>query len=287
MADLTLSEKRRRAGRRGAAARWNKRDEQSSRDHLKTTRPAAKLRQGRNDWYRIENKAAADVAEVFIYDEIGYFGVTARDFADDLRAINANQITMHVNSPGGDVFDGVAIYNAIKDHPAEVHVVVDSLAASSASWIIQAGDHITMNRGSQLMIHAAMGLSIGNAADFRETADFLDKQTENIAAIYAERAGGEASQWLELMNAETWFNADEAVEAGLADEVAGRDADTKNSFDLSVFTYAGRDKAPEPVIPDVQDKAPEPEPPADSGPDPTPDGAELARRFLSAVKGAA
>lgn len=254
MTDSTLSEKRRRAGRRGAAARWGK-DDDTSNPHLRTARPVAKLRQGRDDWYRIENRASAK-AEVFIYDEIGYFGVTAQDFVDDLRAITANQITLHINSPGGDVFDALVVYNAIRDHAADVEVIVDGIAASSASWIAQAGDRVVMNRGSQLMIHDAWSLAVGNSETMRQAADFLEKQSTNIAGIYAERAGGTVDDWRAAMSAETWYTADEAVEAGLADEVRGRDASNKNSFDLSVFTYAGREKAPDPVIPETAPASP-------------------------------
>ena len=243
MADPSLSEKRRRAGRRGAAARWGKQND--TKPPLRTARPVAKLRQGRNDWYRIENKAA-DTAEVFIYDEIGYFGVTAADFVEDLRDITADRIELHLNTPGGDVFDGIAIYNALRDHAADVAVTVDGIAASAGSFIAQAGDHIVMNRASQMMIHDAWGLTIGSADDMREMADKLDKHTMNIAAIYAERAGGTADTWREAMRDETWYSADEAVAAGLADEVKGGGSASKNSFDLSVFTYAGREKAPAP-----------------------------------------
>lgn len=257
MGSESLSEKRRRAGRLGAAARWGhgrsggKPGTDAIRDSkpwFKTTRPVAKLRAGRNDWYRIENRAA-DVAQVYLFDEIGWFGVTAADFVDDLREVTAGRIELHINSPGGDVFDGVAIYNALLDHAAAVDVVVDSLAASAASFIAQAGDTVAMNRGAQMMIHDAWGLSIGNASDMRELADLLDRQSDNIAAIYADRAGGTVAQWRDLMRDETWFNADEAVDAGLADEVRGRAAQSDNSFDLSVFTHAGRAKAPAPVIP--------------------------------------
>lgn len=279
MVDPVLSEKRRRAGLKGAQVRWQKRGKNATAEHgkpqLRTTRPAAKLRQGRNDWYEIKNKAATR-AEVFIYDEIGYFGVTASDFVADLRDITAGTIELHLNSPGGDAFDGVAIYNALRDHSATVDVIIDSLAASAASFIAQAGDTITMNRGSQMMIHDAWGLAIGNAVDMTEMADVLDRHSDIIAGIYAERAGGEVAEWRDLMRAETWFTADEAVEAGLADDARGRESASKNSFDLSVFTYAGRDKAPAPVAP---------EPPASPAPDTKPDGAVLARLFQTAIGG--
>ncbi len=259
----SLREKRSRAGKLGAAARWGRRGEgadstlppsakRDGKPHLRTTRPVAELREGRNDWYRISNQAA-DIAEVFIYDEIGYFGVTAADFVKDLRQITAGRIELHLNTPGGDSFDGIAIYNGLRDHPARVEVIVDALAASAGSFIAQAGDQVVMNRGSQMMIHDAWGLSIGNAADMAAMAELLDRQSDNIAAIYADRAGGTVGDWRELMRAETWFSADEAVEAGLADEVAGRDAAAENSFDLSVFRYAGRGAAPEPTIPESTD----------------------------------
>jgi ATP-dependent protease ClpP protease subunit len=251
----SLSEKRSRAGRLGAQARWGSRDSDNGnlpsrmasdgKRHMRTTRSVAALRQGRNDWYRIANKSSS-VAEVMIYDEIGFFGVTAADFVKDLRGITADQIDLRLNTPGGDVFDGVAIYNALRDHAARVEVTVDGLAASAGSFIAQAGDRVVMNRGSQMMIHDAWGLTIGNADDMRQMADLLDKNTASIAGIYAERSGRPVDEWRDLMRAETWFDADEAVEAGLADEVAGRSAASRNSFDLSVFRYGGRDEAPDP-----------------------------------------
>src|SRR5262245_8969950 len=196
---------------------------------LKTARPVAKLRQGRTDWYRITNKA--DAAEVYIYDEIGYWGTTAKDFVDELHAVTAPRIDLHINSPGGDVFDGVAIYQALKDHPAEVISQVDSLAASAASFIAMAGPRIVMTRNATMIIHDAFGIGIGNAADMRDRADRLDKVSENIADIYFQRAGGTVTAWRDAMRAETWYSADEAVAAGLADEVKGQ-GDAENSWDL-------------------------------------------------------
>lgn len=226
-----------------------------NRQYWKMARPVARLRAGRGDWYRmIENKAEG-TAEVFIYDEIGYLGVTAADFAKDLRAIKAPKITVHLDTPGGDVFDGLNIYNTIRDHPAETTIIVDALAASAGSYILQAGDHRIMNRHSQVMIHNAHGMAIGNGTDMRALADLLDKQTVNIANIYAERSGTTPDAWLDAMAAETWYLADEAVAAGLADEVADADKAVGNSFDLSVFSYAGREQAPAPVL--DPDPAPE------------------------------
>ncbi|MCF3101432.1 Clp protease ClpP [Streptomyces roseoverticillatus] len=227
------------------------------RDHLKTARPRAALRQGRNDWYRIKNLADG-ATEIAIYDEIGYWGVTASDFIAELKTVNSSEITLRLNSPGGEVFDGIAIMNALRSHSARVTTHVDGIAASIASVIAMAGDRIVMQPHSQMMIHDGSGLCIGNAADMREMADLLDKQSDNIAAIYAERAGGTVKQWRTKMLAETWYSAQEAVEAGLADEVAkpqrrpepgdGEDVPMAAAWDLSVFRYAGRTEAPAPTV---------------------------------------
>jgi ATP-dependent Clp endopeptidase proteolytic subunit ClpP len=222
-------------------------------DKFKTARSLVALKNGRTDWYKIENKAA-DVAEVYIYDEIGYFGITASDFVRDLNKVTAKQITLHLNTPGGEVFDGIAIYNALRDHKAPVNVVVDGLAASAGSFIAMAGDTVTMNRNSTMMIHDGHGLVIGNAEDMVEMAELLNKASDNIADIYAKRAKKSREYFRGLMKAETWFTADEAVDAGLADAVAGDegDATTDNKWDLSIFAYQGREQAPEPKIETVQ-----------------------------------
>jgi ATP-dependent protease ClpP protease subunit len=169
-------------------------------------------------WYSISNKAG-DVAEVRIYDEIGWFGITAEDFVKDLDDITASKMTVAINCPGGDVFDGIAIYNALRTHPAEVTTRVDSLAASIASVIAQAGDERIILTGGQMMIHDAWGLAMGNADDMREMADLLEKQSTNIANIYANRSGKDASHYRELMAKESWFDDEESVTEGLADEV--------------------------------------------------------------------
>ena len=213
----------------------------------RTARPVARLRQGRNDWFRIENKSATRTA-VYIYDEIGWFGVTAKDFVDELNKLETLAIDLHVNTPGGDAFDGIAIYNALKQHPATVDVIVDSLAASAGSFITQAGDSVVMTRNSQMMIHDASGLAIGNASDMAEMAGLLDKMSDNIADIYTQRAGGTVAQWRDRMRAETWYSADEAVKANLADKVQGASDTPDDSWDLSIFSYAGREAAPAPPI---------------------------------------
>lgn len=221
---------------------------------------------GNRSWYRIDNKA--DLAEVWLYDEVGKFGITAAEFVNDLNGIKAPTIDVRVNSPGGEVFDGMAIYSAIRNHPAKVTVHIDGLAASAASFIAMAGDHIKAERTATLMIHDGMAVVAGNSKDLTAAVALLDKCSDNIASIYAERAGGSVEDWRERMRAETWYTAAEAKAAGLVDEVVTGKARITNSiaWDLSPFRYPGRDKAPDPVLNHTPPEAP-PEVPADDPPD--------------------
>jgi ATP-dependent protease ClpP protease subunit len=233
-------------------------------------------------WYRIVDLVdAPDTAAIYLYEEIGYWGVTAQDFVRDLMGLRVANIIVHINSPGGDVFDGLAIFHALRDHPANVEVRVDGLAASAASFIAMAGDTVVCQRNAQMMIHDASGICIGNAADMQEMVDLLDRCSDNIADIYAQRAGGTTAQWRTAMQAETWYTGLEAVAAGLADSTAepgeetgeetavvpGEDADVdelmNRKWDLSIYTYAGRAKAPEPrAIAEVGEQPAEPAAPA-------------------------
>jgi ATP-dependent Clp endopeptidase proteolytic subunit ClpP len=204
-----------------------------------------------HDWFRISN-AGNGTTEVYIYDEIGFWGTSAADFIGQLQAISTPNIDLHVNSPGGEVFDGIAIYNAIRNHPAEVTVYVDGLAASAASFIAMSGNRVVVERNAQMMIHDAIGVVIGNATEMRTMAELLGKLSDNIADIYAQKAGGTVEHWRNMMLAETWFSAAEAVAAGLADEMTGAEPDDAepspvDRWDLSIFAYAGREHAPAPA----------------------------------------
>lgn len=172
--------------------------------------------------YSIRN-AAGDEAVVRIYDEIWFLGVNALDFAADLDQITAPKMRVEINSPGGDVWDGIAIYNALRNHPAEVTTRVDGIAASIASVIAQAGDRRIMMSGSQMMIHNAWGLTVGDHNDHEDMARVLAHQDTVIAQIYASRAGSDVDGFRDLMEAETWMTAEQAVEHGLADEVLNPD----------------------------------------------------------------
>jgi ATP-dependent protease ClpP protease subunit len=243
------------AGRRGAAARMAAKRPQATKDAkpgaFRTARPMARIIKGQADWYEIK-AVGNDTTEVYIYDEIGYWGVTATSFVNELRQVRTANIDLHLNSPGGDVFDGLAIYNALISHPANVDVYIDGLAASAASYIALAGDTVKIARNAMVMVHDAMGFCIGWASDMHEMGDLLDKISDDIADIYAQKTGAEKADWRAAMLAETWFSGEEAVEAGLADETFNdRGADTddpEDTFDLSVFNYAGRSAAPAPTI---------------------------------------
>ncbi len=202
-----------------------------------------------------------------LYDPIdswgGEWGVSAKEFADALDGLgqDVKEIRLHINSPGGEVFEGLAILNLLRNHPARITTVVDGLAASAASFIAMAGDEVVMGRNTELMIHDAWGICIGNAADMRDLGGRLDHLSDNIAGVYQAKAGGTVNAWRSAMQAETWYSADEAVSAGLADRVEKAQPKAENAFDLSVFTYAGRGDAPAPAtVPPVPEPAPHPGP---------------------------
>jgi len=200
-------------------------------------------------WYKIENKVADKSATMWMYDEIGGYGIQAQDFISELNDIDASEINVHINSPGGEVFEGLAIYNALKNHPANINITIDSLAASIASVIAMAGDSVKMAKNAEFMIHEGHAQTSGNSADLTKMVALLDRASDNIASVYADRAGGDISQWRAAMQTETWFNAEEAVKAGLADEVLKTNGKSvRNIADLKVFNFAGRNFAPDPVL---------------------------------------
>ena len=172
-------------------------------------------------WYSIKAKAS-DTAEISIYDEIGFWGVSAASFAQDLKSCgnNLKQINLHIHSPGGDVFDGIAIYNLLKNHPANVTVYIDGLAASMASVIAMAGNEIIMPENAMMMIHKPWGIQGGDAEDMRKYADLLDKVENTLIPAYANKTGKTPEELAEMLSAETWLNGKECVEQGFADKLA-------------------------------------------------------------------
>ncbi len=186
--------------------------------------------------YRVENKTDKE-ATIYIYDEIGWFGIEASDFVKDLNDIKAETLHIRLNTPGGNVFDGTAIANAIKQHKSKTIVHIDGLAASIGSIIAIAGDETTMAENAFFMFHEAWSFVIGNAEGLREEAKLLDKIDGVLAKAYVNKTGKKEDEIKDLMNAETWLTAEEALEMGMIDSIE-EDKEEKASasmFDLSVF----------------------------------------------------
>ncbi len=176
---------------------------------------------------RIEGRAKAASADLFIFGQIGsdWFdeGITDTMVAEALGELDGDvaELNVHLDSPGGDAFQGIAIYNLLADLSNEIRVntIVQGWAASAASIIMQAGDVRRMAENSMTMIHNAYTITMGNKTELRKTADMMEKLDGNIAQTYASRSGYKVERFAELMNAETWFTPKEAMAAGLADEV--------------------------------------------------------------------
>lgn len=187
---------------------------------------------------RARIRAQGESTRVDVYDDIGggflgFGGVSASDVAAQLQGVQG-ALDVHINSYGGDVFDGLAIREAIRNHAGPVTTVVDGIAASIASVIAQAGAVRVMAPGSMMMIHDAWGYpDEPNEEGLLKMAATLGKISDNLAAVYADRAGGSQQQWRARMQAETWYTADEAVQAGLADKVAGDAAKMPDGLDVT------------------------------------------------------
>ena len=172
-----------------------------------------------NSWYTI--RAESKGAEVVIYDEIGAYGVSAKGFLAELGALpDATPLALRLNSPGGSVFDAVAIYNALLRHSGTITVWIDGIAASAASYIAMAGDEIVMPENAFLMIHDPAGMVMGTATDMRAMAEALDKIKGSLLQGYAAKSGRSQEEIAPLMAAETWLDAKDALDLGFADRIA-------------------------------------------------------------------
>ncbi len=192
------------------------------------------------------------VAEVFIYDSIGagFFedGITAKTFSADLKRLEPfDTLNIFINSPGGSVFEGIAIHNIIARQKARKVVRVDGLAASIASVIAMAGDEIEIAANGLFMIHNPWTIAMGDSNDMRKTADTLDTIRGTILNTYVDRAGADdPAEFSAMMDAETWLNAEEAAELGLADTVVESvDLAAMAGFDFSEFKNTPRDLQPD------------------------------------------
>lgn len=174
----------------------------------------------RNSWYRIK-AAATNAVDVMIYDDIGSWGITAQQFATELseRASGKQRINVHLHSLGGDVFEGLAIYNMLKNHPATVDVYIGGIAASMGSVIAMAGDTVYIPENAWIMVHKPWGIQGGNADDMRSYADLLDQFESSLIGAYTDKTGLSKEEIGELLAAETWMMGSEAIEKGFADQL--------------------------------------------------------------------
>jgi ATP-dependent protease ClpP protease subunit len=216
-----------------------------------------------------DKKTTKKVATMRLYGPIynGWMGISASVVATALKEIgDAEEIRVRINSPGGDVAEAMAILNMLRANGAKVVAVVDGIAASSGSFLAAGCEETVMSPGTQMMVHDASGICLGQSKDMVKMAQALDSFSNSIASVYAGVTGGTTEEWRAVMVEETWYTADEAVEAGLANDVrvvkdSGKtetpDAEgsediedrVKARYDLSIFNYAGRDQAPPPHSP--------------------------------------
>lgn len=257
-------------------------------------------------WYSVKALAGSTrSAEISIHDEIGLWGVRFADFAKDVKALGElDSLQVSINSPGGEVFDGLAIYNFLRNHPATVLVRIEGIAASMASVIAMAGDEIRIPENALMMVHNPWGVTIGDSDEMRKMADVLDKLRASLVSAYRQKTGLSDEEITALLDEETWMSGREAVEKGFADTLTDEVAlaASVRSFDMRAFakmpaipenSATAETTDPAPVEPE---KAPEPqdggatvEPPA---PDAAPETAPAAepqgfvQRAIAAVTGA-
>lgn len=218
----------------------------------------------RRQWFKVvAMKADGDKPKrgvVHIYDEIGmsmFGGVDAGELVAEIEALDVEELEVRINSPGGYAFDGINIANAILRHKAKTTTYNDGLAASAASIVLLAGDEVIGSKYSQTMLHRSHAAILGGADDLRDAAKVLDKLDDSVADFYADRAGGESKEWSRAMGRETWYNAEEALEAGLltkVDESTKRE-DTESAAAKALasashlnFRFQGRQAAPAPLV---------------------------------------
>ena len=182
------------------------------------------MSKGKKFW-KFNAKENSDEGELLLYGDISdstWWGdeITPKNFKEELDSLgDIKTLNVYINSGGGDVFAGQAIYSMLKRHSATVNVYVDGLAASIASIIAMAGDNVKMPKNAMLMVHNPWSFGMGNANDFRKLADDLDKVRESMISVYEDKTGMGKESIVELMDAETWMTAEEAIEFGFADEI--------------------------------------------------------------------
>jgi len=172
------------------------------------------------NWYNIKAEASSKSADVYIFDEIGTFRLTAQSFIQEIKSYKDTPMSLHINCVGGDVFEGMAIYNVLKKRTARTTVYIEGIAASMGSVIALAGDEVVMAENSLFMIHNAWGGAMGEATEIRKTAALLDKISGEIADIYTKKTNLPYNRVKEMMDEETWLSADEAFNLGFIDSIS-------------------------------------------------------------------
>ena len=173
-----------------------------------------------NKWFNIQGKATDTVAEVYIFDEIGAYGISAQEFITEMKEYKDTPVNLRINCIGGDVFDGMAMYNIIKKREAKTTAYIEGIAASMGSVIALAADEVVMAENSLFMIHNAWGGAMGEAEDMRKTASVLEKISGEIASIYKRKTRLSLDRITDMMDEETWLNAEEAYELGFVDTIS-------------------------------------------------------------------
>lgn len=210
----------------------------------------------------IVSQAKDDEAEIVLYDEISDWGVTAEGFRQELEAITAKTIHLRINSPGGSVFDAMAMFNSLRAHPAHVVSHIDGLAASAATVVALGGNEVRIAANAFFMIHDPWLWTAGNAAQLRKDADLLDKLGGSIVDTYAAKTEATVADVKAWMEAETWFTAAEAVDAGFADALDTTEEEDDLAaaaaalFDLSIYSHvpdALRARGSEPTEPTTRE----------------------------------
>lgn len=196
-------------------------------------------------WYRIEARAGA-TPEIIMYDELGFFGITAADFHADLKALGdlrGKPLILRISSPGGDVFMGNAIFNMLKESEAVITVDIDGVAASMASLVAMVGKVINIAANGQFMLHNPSSLDAGDHRAKKRTAALLDSLREGMVTIYAGRSGLSREVVSKMMDEETWLDAKQAVAHGFADNITEESKVTALSFEASLRKYRHPPKA--------------------------------------------
>tara|TARA_R110001632_G_scaffold7083_6_gene28371 strand:- start:712 stop:1701 length:990 start_codon:yes stop_codon:yes gene_type:complete len=174
----------------------------------------------KENWYNIQSKKSTKAVDIYIFDEIGAFGMNAQSFIDEIKEFKNSDINLHINCVGGDVFDGMAIYNIIKKRNAKTTAYIEGIAASMGSVIALAADRVVMAENSLFMIHNAWGGANGEAKDMIKTATLLNKISDEIADIYMKKTNLSYDKVKGMMDEETWLNAEEAFDLGFIDSIS-------------------------------------------------------------------